>query len=89
LLQIVEHFKIRESALQAIIHEMLEDNFTPVPVPSASVKSQPLKQRPAVSENELQLLLRSLNREELDPPKSGAWNIRPTTEHPGELVSRL
>ncbi len=79
--QIVEHFKIRESALQAIIHEMLDDNFTPVQVgPKSGPKiSQPLKQRPQVSETELQLLLQSLNKEELETPRSGAWNIRTTT----------
>ena len=83
--QIVEHFKIRESALQAIIHEMLEDNFTPVTAPASLVKNQALKQRPGVSETELQLLLQSLNKEELEPPKSGVWNIRTTTEHPREI----
>ena len=87
--QIVEHFKIRESALHAIIQEMLEDNFTPVAAQGPSLKSQALKQRPTVSENELQSLLRSLNREELQPPKSGVWNIRSsttsTTENSGEL----
>jgi hypothetical protein len=84
--QIVEHFKIRESALQAIIQEMLEDNFTPsTPHGGSLLKSQPLKQRPPVSETELQSLLKSLNQEVLEPTRAAPWNLRTTTEDPREL----
>ena len=37
-----------------------------------------------MSETELQQLLESLNREELEQPKKGAWHIRTTTEQPTE-----